>query len=790
MFKKVISIALTVVCFVWSGQVAYAQEHGHQGRQRQSFYNLNERDRASIAKTRDKMQVIRQNEHRPTVGLVLSGGGAKGAAHIGVLRFLEENHIPVDIITGTSMGTLMGALYCVGYTPDEMEEMINSADWDMLLQDEIPAEYFSIEKRKYDASVVLNMPFYRGKVGEKVQLGMPSSLVQGRNTENYFASKLTGYTSDDLDFADLDIPLGCIATNITDARARVFLNGNMITAARSSMSIPGLFAPKVVDGKTLVDGGMIDNFPAALAKQMGADIVIGVDLSSNLNEKEIEDIGGVLGAMIDLAETPRHRVNTELCDVIIYPDVVKEFNMLSFDKESITEIIKRGYVSGQVAAAALDSTFAARGLTLSEYYHKDVRHAVDIEHHGVEISSFELRGITNDFDRKYFLGLMDIYHTQKVVDKAYLDDIVARIYARGAFQSVTYELRGDKEPYALIINCVPGKLHQIGVGLRLDSEEVATIDLHAGYNTHKLSGNKLDANVRISVNPQIKFHWALDVPRVPTINATVKVRWTSTNILKYDDAQSKFNRMSYFNTNAKIYLSNFKGKKVNFELGGAYDFNMLINRLNLEGNSAICEGIGDRMNNWKVFADFQTNTLDAEDYPRRGVRFGMGYEFNIRPRMVHAAYLNLVVPLSFGTKIFTLTPGLYSRVVFGQTYENTPLFVDNAIGGEVAGRYLDQQVEFTGINTMVDCGNVMGLLRLDARFMVFKNTYVSARANYVVHVRDIEAFSNREGQWHNDIFGCGVEGAYVNKFGIIKGVLSFNTLTKRVGFYASIGKCF
>ena len=269
-------------------------------------------DTLAMEEIRARMAEIRKQ--RPTVALVLSGGGAKGAAHVGVLRYLESIDMPIDMVLGTSMGGLVGGLYALGYGVEELDSLIRNMDWSYALSDRVPREYISYAETKYREKYLLSFPFFYRRqdymerkademrfadtkrheafsIGADAPTGasdlikdnllgsLPSGYIYGQNVSNIFSSLSVGY-QDSLCFNDLPVPFACVSTDLVSGTAKIWHNGKINVALRSTMSIPGVFAPVKMDGMVLVDGGMRDNYPTGLAREMGADIVIGVDLSS------------------------------------------------------------------------------------------------------------------------------------------------------------------------------------------------------------------------------------------------------------------------------------------------------------------------------------------------------------------------------------------------------------------------------------------------------------------------------------------------------------------------------
>ena len=199
-------------------------------------------------------------QNRPRVGLVLSGGGAKGAAHIGVIRAVEQAGIPIDYIAGTSMGAIVGGLYAMGYTTDELEQLVKMQDWEMLLSDKSPRKQLSPEQRERKGRYILNIPLSRSAKPKM------DGFVRGRNLGNMLARLTVGY-HDSISFDSLHIPFACVATNLANGDEVVLRSGKLSAAIRASMAIPGVFTPVVMEGKTLVDGGLCNNFPVDVARR-------------------------------------------------------------------------------------------------------------------------------------------------------------------------------------------------------------------------------------------------------------------------------------------------------------------------------------------------------------------------------------------------------------------------------------------------------------------------------------------------------------------------------------------
>jgi NTE family protein len=218
---------------------------------------------------------------RPRIGLVLSGGGARGIAHIGVIKVLEEMKIPIDCVAGTSMGAIVGGLYASGYSPAEMEKIVTGIEWNEAFKDKPSPQELSF-RRKQDAAdymIDFDLGFKNG------HFQIPKGLIQGQNL-NMILKYMLFHTEDIHDFNKLNIPFRAVAADIETGNPVVLQSGELVKAIRASMSIPAVFAPVEIDGKILVDGGIANNIPVDVVRQMGADVLIVVDIGTPLRTRE------------------------------------------------------------------------------------------------------------------------------------------------------------------------------------------------------------------------------------------------------------------------------------------------------------------------------------------------------------------------------------------------------------------------------------------------------------------------------------------------------------------------
>src|SRR5256884_425209 len=285
--------------------------------------------------------------HRPTIGVALEGGGAMGLAHIGVLKWFEEHHIPVDYVAGTSMGGLVGGFYATGMTPEEMQKLIEGLDWREILGDRTPYEDLSY-RRKEDQHAYPNSLIF----GLRHGLSAPAGLIAGHQI-GLLIDRVTLPYFEISSFDDMPVPFRCVATDLVSGQSHVFQGGQLAVALRSTMSIPGAFSPVREGNAVYVDGGLLDNLPTDVVKQMGAEIVIAVHLeSAPVEAKDIRSVFGVLNHSVSAMIKENELHSLELADAVVSVPL-SEYSTVDYAKSA--QIMKRGYEAANARAPLLEA---------------------------------------------------------------------------------------------------------------------------------------------------------------------------------------------------------------------------------------------------------------------------------------------------------------------------------------------------------------------------------------------------------------------------------------------------
>ncbi|MBO6027140.1 MAG: patatin-like phospholipase family protein, partial [Bacteroidales bacterium] len=429
---------------------------------------------------------------RLKVGVVLGGGGAKGASHIGVLKYIEEMGIPVDYVAGTSMGSIIGGFYALGYTPDELTELISGMNWSEYIGNKIDRSMMSEEMRQRNSTLMLQVPFNAESLfdhdpNSKFISQLPSAYVNNSSLVNLFNDLCIGY-QENMDFNDLPIPFACVATDMITGKEVVLRSGSMPTAMRASMAIPGVFSPVTIDGKVLVDGGLVNNFPADVLRDMGADIIIGIEVTStkDVTINDLKSLPQVFLRLVTNSTSAKRVENRKLCDVHIIPDI-SGFGMLSFTPDAIDTLVGRGYKKASEYHDQLLSIKKAVDASAGHPVSKTLRapHAKNLDKESVLIRSITFNNVNpregNWLIRKGSLKVNQAY------SEADIEHAIKIYRGTGCFDEITYQIKecdsihqNDQlsEAYDLNIDMKYAKPHVFGMGVRYDTEEGAALLLH------------------------------------------------------------------------------------------------------------------------------------------------------------------------------------------------------------------------------------------------------------------------------------------------------------------------
>lgn len=763
-------------------------------------------DSLFFRQSRQKMAAIRLREHRPTVGLVLSGGGAKGAAEVGALMFIEELGIPIDLVCGTSIGGLLGGLYAVGYRSEDLRELFTTQNWEYILSDAIDQKYIPYSTKQYNTKYVITIPFHdasemldkgggrtEGEDYEKKSIAssLPSGLASGFNVGNLISSLTVGF-QDDMSFAEFPTPYMCVAADMVSCKAKNWGAGKLPTAMRSTMSVPGLFEPVRTEGMVLVDGGTRNNFPSDIAREMGADYIIGIDLSdAQLGFDQVNNIGEIASQFFTMLGTDSFNKNIHLPDILIKPHI-PEFNMMSFNRTAVDTLLVRGYAAAREKEKELLELKEKLGGASSAAVE---RKAIDLSETKVMIGSVEYEGISES--EAGMLAKMLDFGPGDRIGKAELDDIMSKYQATGAFASLGYSLLGTEEPYRLVFHCKTSPNNSIGLGFRIDSEEWASVLLNLGINTNTLRGSRFNFTAKLGRNFKANAHYSLDLVWMPTINVEASISRYS-GILKVG-SQNLISDVYYWSHQELLYFSDVRWKKINFKTGLKNQYNN-VDSHSLFGNLVAQNFykdmlVGDYLG---VFAKGHYYTLDNHYFPKQGVSlaFDVNYDFlkvgspNFQPVLTlrfdfkNALQLSERMSLIADVHLRHIITASSGKEIEGEVHSsNISILHSNFIGGSMSRRYTEGHIPFFGINNVALAEEQLTSASLEMRYNPIGKLFVSALAGFA---ESNDSLSTLIMEYNPDYYAFGIELGYDFITGPIKMNLHWNQVDKW-GLYVSFG---
>ena len=719
---------------------------------------------------------------RKKVGVVLSGGGAKGMAHIGVLKVLEKAGIPVDIVTGTSIGSIVGGLYSIGYNSHSLDSMVRAQDWTYVITDKEDLRKQSLLDRKKANTYLFSTGLTIGK--HSVNAG---GLIKGKNLAELFQKLFVGYT-DSLDFTnDLKIPFACVATNIMDNSEVVFHSGRLPQAIRASMSIPAAFSPVRIGDMVLVDGGLKNNFPVDVAREMGADIVIGVTL--NGKPKTAEDITGtmkIVGQIIDVNCVNKYAENKALSDLWMNVDP-HGYSTASFTAEAIDSLIRYGE---EEAMRHWDEIIALKkriGIDDSFrplIYHPLRPNAMTERQH---VTSFSFENMTPQAER----FLIQKFHLNKVdsIDAKMEQELTTSMRMDLFYQTAECQLVPESDGVRVVLSAGDRKSLQLHAGVRYDTEESAALQL--GLDIPLKTAVPVETDITLRLGKRLMARGEITVHPRSFTRPTFSYTFRRNDVDVYTNGDLDYN-IRYNQSQAEFLPINFDLRHFNLQMGLRWDYFHYRNTL---GSESVNLGPLKNEHFFSYRARMVFNTEDNWNFPTRGVRFNAEYAYvtnNFAKLDVRDAdgnkqgktmgmsdvRANWRMSFSFNDR-FTIQPMLYGRLIFGSVVSAG---LSNTIGGEWFGHYIEQQMPFAGIGNMEYVDRQFVAAQLQAQERIGGKSYVLLRVAGGQNAGKLkEIFDHRT--------MIGVQGAfyYNSLFGPLGAALGYSNHTKKVYFYINLG---
>ena len=735
---------------------------------------------------------------RLKVGVVLGGGGAKGASHIGVLKYIEDMGIPVDYVAGTSMGSIIGGFYALGYTPDELTQLIASMDWSEYIGNKIDRSMMSEEMRQRNSTLLLQVPFSHESLldhdpNSKFISQLPSAYVNNSSLINLFNDLCVGY-QEEMDFNDLPIPFACVATDMITGKEVVLRSGSVPTAMRASMAIPGVFSPVTIGDKVLVDGGLVNNFPADVLREMGADIIIGVEVTSTkgVTENDLKSLPQVFARLLITSTSAKREENRNLCDVHIIPDI-SGFGMLSFTPEAIDTLVGRGYKRASEFHDQLLAIKKAVDASAGHPVSKTLRapHAKNLANESVLIRSITINNV-KDRDSRWLTrkGRLKVGNRY---DKDDIEQAMKIFRGTGCFDEITYQIKEHdsihwndqlSDVYDLSVNVKPAKPHVFGMGVRYDTEEGAALLLNVGLNEKKFGGSKFNASIKLSYSPKINLTYTYSAPSLANFNLAYDYRNEHFSMM-FDNKRSI--NLRYYQHKVSGYVSQFHLLNVSTNVGLSY-IGTKFDLFTLDEEFDTVYFAPNTM--LTPFVDIKYDNLDDAYFAKHGIKARLSGRYNIDTKnfkdkypLLSLAFQSYLTP---GDGRFTFIPQVYGYYVFG-----APVYFNlyGVFGGQIEGRHFEQQMPFVGYASVESGSDVLSVLRCDLRYNFYKNHYLTAMYNHLINSYWGEPVSEL---FNNSAQGAGLQYSYNSILGPISLTVHWSKryYENHFGAYFSFGYAF
>lgn len=713
-----------------------------------------------------------QNGERPKVGLVLSGGGAKGFAHIGVLKILEREGIPIDYIVGTSIGSIIGGLYSIGYNSEQLEDFAHAQDWPKLLADFTSREYKNFYEKSEEDRYLISFMLEKGK-----GLVIPSGIVQGQNIINVFC-RLTAKYHDVTDFNKLPIPFACVAADIETGEEVIIRNGFLPEAMFASMAIPAMFSPSEINGRLAVDGGIVNNFPVDLAREMGADIVIGVDIQDKLmNRDEMESVADIISQLTSLMGHQKYLDNRDKCDVVIDPDI-SGYGTLSFNIDAADTLISRGESAITKKLDSIKSLMSNNGIQLKP----------DIQEYQFDenmvLQKFSVNGI-EETTIDYLLGKLDfefpdIYNFKKI------EEGINRLYGTSSFGKAYYKILPD-EQNVFDLQIKEKSTSFLNAGFNYNSENNASLLLNLTFRNKMLGGARLSFDAILSSNTVLNTSFQFIQKNLPEIGIDLTYKLLDVDIYDRREKMASMD-IKYFKTD--ISASEVLGNNYLMSLGAraeVYRFDRLISSDFIIRDSTL-SNVKDENDLLSVFAKVRFDNLDNKYFPTSGYNLYAEFMYSVNSlkdffNSTKAAILqyNFESAISFGGDVCFL-PKLYGRLLLDN---NSGEFRNNFIGGTPSTILLHSHLPFVGVKLATRVKSKVLVSSGELRLRIAGIHYLSAIFNAATQFDYFNDWQTRE-----FIFGGGLKYTYNSFIGPIELLISISDYTGKPDMFINIGRWF
>lgn len=708
-----------------------------------------------------------QTTDRPKVGVVLSGGGAKGYAHIGALKIIEEAGIKIDYIGGTSIGAIVGGLYASGYSADELRDIMYSLDLKRMIMNEKSRRELPFFDKSYREKYILELPF------DNFRLGFPNAISSGQGTVEEL-TYLFRHVHDIQNFNDLPIPFVCVSTKLSNGESVVFREGYLPQVVMASGAYPTLLEPVYIDGEMYIDGGVRNNYPVQEVIDMGADIIIGIDLQEGLlGQDELNSATKVIEQIISYGIAEKSKEQSQLVNLTIRPDLTG-FSVTSFDQKD--QIINAGTTAAENVLPQLEEIARAQGNITVHSTPRD-------ENEYILITDLEINGLES-FNRSYIKGKLGI-KPPHLVSYQNIRDGIKSLYSSGNFSKVYYRIKNNEKGQNTLALFVREESSKQSVKFGLHYDDLFKTGLLINFTSKRVLVNNsvLSADLVLGDFPRYELNYYIDNGIYPSfgIFSGFKQFDYGANLLNFNENAEDVSLNYQFNEFInQAYVQSTLFEK--YAIGGGIEHQYLdIKTNNLPAsdpnkiieNSYFLSGMGY----------LKADNLDNPNFPRNGLKFNGLFKYLFSSNSDDFNETSMLSLNIEGNKSINRWLSVKGFGSFGTYFSNFPPISQKFIlGGFVEQTFMNYS-RFYGLPFLYAAGdNVMVVgIKIQGRFL--RNHYVSSYVNF----GNVENDFNELNLFKYKYVGYGIGYGYDSPLGPISGLWTYSPYTKKGLFNVSLG---
>ena len=721
--------------------------------------------------------LLAQDKNEPKVGLVLSGGGAKGFAHIGALKVIDSLGIKIDYVAGTSMGAIIGSLYATGYTGKQLEEMFEQQDFDELINDKFPRSSKPFYERENVEKYAVSLPF------DGFKINLPSGLSRGQNVYNLLYQLMLP-VNDVRDFDELPIPFFCIATDIETGESVVMEKGRLPEAVAASGALPSLFQPVVIGDRILIDGGVTNNFPVEELRAKGMDVIIGVDVQDGLKDREsLNSAPDILLQINNFRTINAMKNKAPLTDIYIKPDI-ENFSVISFSEGH--DIIASGEAAARVNISQL---LKIKDKQIDKNYTRSQLKQPD----SLIINNINVTG--NDrYTRSYILGKLRLKGGEKLCQDDFKENI-NNLIATNNFDTFRYRLVPieNSEEYSLTGTIIESKASTfLRFGLHYDGLYKSALIANLTKKGLLFNNDVASLDVVLGDNSRYNFDYFIDKGFYISIGLKSRYNKFERNINPFvaisDTLLAGLNKISieYQDFTNQLYLQTIFRKDFALRAGVEHK------RLKITSETLLSEDQNDDIvfentDYFSLFGNLKFDSYSDSNFAKRGFYFNGDFHLYLNASGFNEDFEEFSIAKADIGYAFSLSDKMAVRIESRGGFtvgDKSTTSLNFALGG-YGKNFINNIYSFYGYDYVDVIANSFVKTNLTLDYEIFKKHHIILAAN-IANVED-ELFET--GNWFSspDYTGYALGYSLETFLGPIEGKYSYSPDTGNSYWYFNLG---